>query len=257
MLAAERRSKLAHLVRSSKIMSTEGLASALAVSAETIRRDLLLLEKEGVLERVHGGATVRGQSVVASEPSFEVRSEGELSRKQRIAAVAADLVPAGSMVMIDVGTTAMLAARALPHTLSATVVTTSLRVAVELSDRPGIDVIVAGGRMRSGDLALSGMATEALLADIHFDIALLGSGGLHPEAGLTDFYLEEARTRRTIIANTTSPYVLCDATKFGKVARYRVAAFEDLAGVIVDEKPGSELDAALRAAGTDMIVATT
>jgi DeoR family fructose operon transcriptional repressor len=236
-------------------MSTEGLASALEVSTETIRRDLLVLEKDGAIERVHGGATVRGQPVVVSEPSFDIRSEEGLQRKQRIAAVAAELVPPGSLVMIDVGTTAMLAARALPQSLSATVVTTSLRVAVELSDRPGIDVIVAGGRMRGGDLALSGMATETLLAGVHFDVALLGSGGLHAEAGLTDFYLEEAQSRRTVIDNTAAPYVLCDATKFEKVARYRVAALNELAGVVVDKKPGAELTAALRAAGTELITA--
>lgn len=236
-------------------MSTEELALALAVSTETIRRDLLALEKEGVLQRVHGGATVPGQSVMASEPSYEVRSEEGLQGKRRIATAAAQLVLPGSLVMIDVGTTALLAARALPRSLSATVVTTSLRVAVELADRPGLDVIVAGGRMRSGDLAVSGIATHALLSGFHFDIALLGSGGLHPEAALTDFYLEEAQARRTIIANSAAAYVLCDASKFEKVARYRVAALEELSGVIVDDRPGAELESAIRAAGAELIKA--
>ncbi len=236
-------------------MSTEDLAAELAVSAETIRRDLLALERRGDIARVHGGATKRSQSVVASEPSFDVRSGEDLERKQRIAKAASALVPAGSLVMIDVGTTALLAARALPVGLTATVVTTSIRVAVELSDRHGIDLIVAGGRLRGGDLALSGMSTANLLRDMHFDVALLGSGGMHPEAGLTDFHLEEAQTRREIIANTTSSFVLSDATKFGTIARYRVCALEDFTGLVVDEAPTGDLLASLRRAGTEVISA--
>ena len=255
MLAAERRSRLVELVRSSGVVSTEDLAAALEVSAETIRRDLLTLEKRGVIARVHGGATTRAQSVVASEPSFDVRSEGELHRKQRIAALAADLVLPGSLVMIDVGTTALLAARALPHSLAATVVTTSLRVAVELSDRPELEVIVAGGRVRGGDLALSGMATASALEGMHFDIALLGSGGLDEQAGLTDYHLDEATVRRSIIANSARSFVLCDATKFGKVARYRVADLDAFSGVVVDERPDGSLAKGLARAGVDVISA--
>ncbi|MFV0252241.1 MAG: DeoR/GlpR family DNA-binding transcription regulator [Beutenbergiaceae bacterium] len=255
MLAAERRTKLAELVRSSGVASTEELAVALQVSAETIRRDLLALEGQGVISRVHGGATIRGQSVVASESSFDVRSEEEAQRKQRIAALAAALVPSGSLVMIDVGTTALLVARALPQALSATIVTTSLRVAVELSDRPGLDIMVAGGLLRTGDLALSGMATSRMLADLHFDVALLGSGGLHASAGLTDYHFDEAQTRREIIGRTAASYVLCDATKFDRVARYHVADVGEFTGVVVDDDPGAALTAALRGAGTEIFSA--
>lgn len=255
MLAAERRSKLVDLVHSTGAMSTEDLAAELSVSVETIRRDLLTLEQRGVIARVHGGATKRSQSVVASEPSFDVRSGEGLERKQRIATAAAALVSDGTLVMIDVGTTALLAARALPVGLDATVVTTSIRVAVELSDRPGIDLIVAGGRMRGGDLALSGMSTSDVMRDMHFDVALLGSGGVHPEAGLTDFHLEEARTRREIIANSSHSYVLCDATKFDTIARYRVVPLGGFSGLIVDEQPTGDLMAALRRSGTEVVAA--
>lgn len=240
-------------MRSAGVVSTEALASELDVSSETIRRDLLVLEEQGVLQKVHGGATIAGSSVAVSEPPFDVRSEEELQRKQRIASLAAGLIPSGSLAFIDVGTTALLAAKALPHALAATIVTASLRIAVELSDRPGLDVLVTGGRLRKGELALSGMLATATLAEMHFDVALLGSGGLHSEAGLTDYYYDEAQARRAIIARSARSYILCDGTKFEKIAQYRVAGLADFTGVVVDEAPDEPLAKALQQSGAQII----
>ncbi|WP_375386320.1 DeoR/GlpR family DNA-binding transcription regulator [uncultured Microbacterium sp.] len=255
MLAAERRRKIADLVSSAGAVSTEDLATRLDVSAETIRRDLLALEEDGRIARVHGGATVTTRSEVSFEPSFDVRSAVSPERKQRIAQTAAALVPPGGLVMIDVGTTALLAARALPASLSATVVTTSVRVAVELADRRDLEVIVVGGRLRSGDLAVSGVSAVDFIAGTHFDVALVGSGGLHATAGLTDYYRDEAETRRTVLSNSSTSYVLCDATKFGVIARYRAASLGDFTAVIVDEAPTGDLRHRLDASGTRVIVA--
>ena len=255
MLAAERRVKLADLVQAAGALSTEDLAEALDVSAETIRRDLLALDKRGMLARVHGGATKLNQSAVSFEPSFDVRSGVSLERKQRIATAAAALAPSGSLLMIDIGTTAQLVARALPVSLSATVVTTSLRVALELIDRPQIEVVIAGGRLRSGDLAVSGPAAARMIDGMHFDMAFLGSGGLDAKSGLTDYYLEEAETRRAVIGSSTTSYVLCDATKFGTVARYRAGQFGEFTGLVVDEAPDGELLDRVQESGTELVIA--
>lgn len=255
MLPAERRARVLDLVIATGVISTEELATSLDVSTETIRRDLLALEKRGQIVRVHGGAARFDQSVATSEPSFDVRSSAGIERKERIAQVAAGLVPDGSLVMLDVGTTALLVARALPMSLAATVVTTSLRAAVELADRPGIDVLVAGGRVRGGDLAVSGMTTADFLGDMNFDIALLGSGGLHEEAGLTDYYLEEAQVRRSVIARSKSSFVLCDSSKFGTIARHRVATWGDFTGIVTDERPQKALRSAAERSNTKVLTA--
>lgn len=168
------------LVRSAGVMSTEELAQVLDVSAETIRRDLLSLEKKGAISRVHGGATIGGRSAVASEPSFEIRSAEELERKQRIAAVAADLVSPGSLVMIDIGTTALLVARALPPSLSATVVTSTVSSS-RISREATFSLTVPAPVLRCSPAGGEGAAT--------------GGGGSTP--GL--------RSRRTAPADTVAP----------------------------------------------------
>ena len=157
--------------------------------------------------------------------------------------------------MIDIVTTAQLVARALPVSLSATVVTTSLRVALELIDRPQIEVVIAGGRLRSGDLAVSGPAAARMIDGMHFDMAFLGSGGLDAKSGLTDYYLEEAETRRAVIGSSTTSYVLCDATKFGTVARYRAGQFGEFTGLVVDEAPDGELLDRVQESGTELVIA--
>lgn len=95
------------------------------------------------------------------------------------------------------------------------------------------------------------------IEQLHFDVAFLGSGGLDAEVGLTDYHLDEVEVRKTIIGRATRSYVLCDSTKFERVARYRVAGLDEFSGVIVDRAPEGELATALESAGTDIIAPAT
>ena len=91
---------------------------------------------------------------------------------------------------------------------------------------------MAGGRVRGGDLAVSNAQTVEFFRDVHADVAFLGSGGVAPEAGLTDFYLDEVVTRRVILANAGAAYVLADASKLGKVAAHRVCGLDEVTAVV-------------------------
>src|SRR5690606_35431739 len=103
---------------------------------------------------------------VSQEPPFEQRSQLATEAKERIGRAAATLVQDGQTIMLDVGTTAVAVARALPSKLKATVVTNSLVVASELADRPGLEVLICGGKVRAGDLAVSNMYATDFLATI-------------------------------------------------------------------------------------------
>jgi DeoR family glycerol-3-phosphate regulon repressor/DeoR family fructose operon transcriptional repressor len=152
-------------------------------------------------------------------------------------------------VIIDIGTTAVAVAQAIPRSFTGTVVTPSLPVAVELADRPGIEVLLAGGRVRAGDLACSSAFTKAFFADIYADIALLGSGGVHADAGLTDFHLDEIDVRRAIIANSARSYILADSSKVGQVAPYRVCQLSAIDGLITEQNTDPAVKAAIEEAG--------
>ncbi|GAA3507944.1 DeoR/GlpR family transcriptional regulator of sugar metabolism [Streptosporangium album] len=151
--------------------------------------------------------------------------------------------------MIDVGTTAVNVARALPLDFSGTVATCSLLVAAELAERSGVEVLVCGGRLRGGDLALSNSIAQAFFADLHADVAFLGSGGINAVAGLTDYHLEEAAVRKTILRNAACSYALADSSKFDRIARHRVAGVDELTGVITEAPPPPSLYQAITRKG--------
>jgi DeoR family fructose operon transcriptional repressor len=253
MLAAERHSRIGEALRSSRVVSTEDLARDLHVSVETIRRDLVVLERRGSLFRVHGGAT-SNIGGFRDEASFVERSDMHREAKQSIGRAAASLVSPGQVVIIDVGTTAVEVARVLAANFSGVVATCSLLAAAELAGLPNIEVLVSGGRLRGGDLSLSNAQAVEFFEDIRADIAFLGSGGLESDAGLTDFYLDEIAVRKTIIKNTVRSYVLADSTKFGRVAPHRVAGFEELDGIITEKAPSPNIQKAIERSGGQIIL---
>lgn len=249
MLAAERRRAIAELVSARPGTRSDELAGRFGVSAETIRRDLLYLQRTGVVRRVHGGATPP-EPPRAVEDSYVQRSARNAAGKQAMARRAAELVRPGDTVVLDVGTSVLEVARALPAGWSGRVLTGSLLVAAELAGRPGVEVFTAGGRVRGGDLACSGDAARAFFADHYADIAFLGSGGVHPEAGLTDYHTDEVDVRRVILGHAARTYVLADATKLGVIAVRHVCPLTGLDGLITDGEPEPDLAAALAEAGT-------
>ena len=254
MLPVERHEAIAEAVGAAQAVSTDELVRRLGVSAETVRRDLALLEEKGVLRRVHGGAAPVAERRVV-EPTFTERSMIHHQAKAQMARVAAGLLENGQTVIIDIGTTAVAVAQAIPRSFVGTVVTPSLPVAVELADRPDVEVLLAGGRVRAGDLACSSAFTKNFFADIYADIALLGSGGVHAEAGLTDFHLDEIDVRRAIIANSARSYILADSSKVGQVAPYRVCQLSAVDGLITDQHTDPAVKAAIEETGGAVLTA--
>jgi DeoR family fructose operon transcriptional repressor len=247
VLAVERRNRILRSLERSPVISTDEFAAELGVSPETVRRDLIQLERNGMLRRVHGGAAclTRPARLTSAEPVYSERVLEQFEAKQAIGAAAAALVRPGQTVVIDVGTTCLEVARALPHDLRATIATPSLLVAAELSARPGVQVLMAGGRVRPGDLACSGAETIDFFGDLHAEVAFLGSGALSPSAGLTDYNRDEVPTKRMIIARAEQVLVLADSSKFDRAAPYRVCDLSELDGIIAETPlpPGPQWDA--------------
>jgi DeoR/GlpR family transcriptional regulator of sugar metabolism len=245
MLPTQRRQAILAQVRQHNAVSADVLAREFGVSIETIRRDLRRLGDRGLLDRVYGGATrPAGRS---SEGSFAARSVRRMDAKRAIARLAASLVQPGETVVIDVGTTALEVARALPASFEGRVLTNSVPVAMELSGRREIEILLSGGQVRHGDGACSGAHAEAFFAEFYADRAFLGSGGVHPEAGLTDYYPAEVVVRRTIVSHTAKNYVLADSSKLGVIAVRRVCQLDQLTAIITDDVENADARAALAA----------
>lgn len=251
VLPAERHRKILGALANDRIVGTNELVSMLGVSTETIRRDLIDLEDASLVDRVRGGAVLRRVGA-APEPHFATRSEMATEAKAALARCAAELVEPGMTVMIDVGTSCVQLAKALAGRFSGTVVTCSIPAAVELSGNPEVEVVLSGGRLRSGDLSLSNHLTTRFFADIRPDIAFLGSGGVDARAGLTDFHLDEVHTRQLVLDRTSRSYVLADSSKFGAVAPYRVCDLEDFTGLVTECPPGGPLATKLAEVGSEI-----
>ena len=250
MLPVARHGAIVEAVNSATTISTDQLVQLLGVSAETVRRDLALLEERGALRRVHGGAaSIQNRT---AEASFSERASAQHAAKIYMARIATDLLVNGQTVTIDIGTSAVEVARAIAPGWRGTVATPSLLVAAELAGRSGIDVLISGGRVRGGDLACANAHAKALFADLYADIAFVGSGALDAAAGLTDYHLDEVDIRRTIIANSARSYVLADSSKLGHIAPHRVCGLDAVSGLITDS-PAPAITAAINDAGGEVL----
>jgi DeoR family fructose operon transcriptional repressor len=253
MLPTQRRQAILAQVREQAAVSAEDLSRRFGVSVETIRRDLRRLQERGLLERVYGGAA--RPSGRSTEGSFAARSTRHSDRKRAIAALAATLVQPLDTVVIDVGTTALEVARALPGDFRGRVLTNSVPAAMELSGRGDVELLLCGGQVRAGDGACAGAHAEAFFDEFYADRAFLGSGGVHPEAGLTDYYPAEVAVRRTIIDHTAMTYVLADSSKLGEIAVHRVCPLDRLTAVVTDDADNSGAYAALATSGVTLLQA--
>jgi DeoR/GlpR family transcriptional regulator of sugar metabolism len=229
------------------------LAEEFGVSEMTIRRDLEMLEAEGLARRVRGGAI----SVVSRsyEPPFAVRTATAADAKEAIGSAAADLVNDGDTAVIDVGTTALALARALHGKRGLTVVTPSLPVAVELGADPDVRVVVTGGHVRSGELSLTGGMAEDSFATLNCDLAFIGIAGICASPGLTEYNPDDARVKRAAIAAARRVIVLADASKLGRVAFSTVAPLSVVDVLVTDAPADHHVTQEIAAAGVSIVEA--
>jgi DeoR family glycerol-3-phosphate regulon repressor len=219
---------------------------------ETVRRDLRELERQGLLQRVYGGAI--GPELRTDVIAFEHRRLQNNNRKRAIAQRAAALVQPGETIFIDSGSTCLEFARSLPSDWSGRVLTNCLLVAIELAPRSQLEVLITGGQVRGGDLSCSGDFGIALHDNFYVARAFVGAGGVHPDAGLTDYQIGEGSSRRLWIERSAAFYVLADSSKLGVIAPFRVAPIEAVTAVVTDDEERSEVLEHLLSNGTEVIV---
>ncbi|MCW2840940.1 MAG: putative transcriptional regulator, DeoR family [Aeromicrobium sp.] len=218
----------------------------LAVTNETIRKDLIELERRGLLRRVHGGAVPVGQ--LTYEPPVSSRVEYR-DEKRRIARAALAHLPEGGAVLIDAGSTTAELVDIFPDDRDVTVYTNTLTNAVNLVQRSRVTVMLLGGRVRPVTMAGVGDWTARALSEINVDVAFLGANAISIDRGLTTPDSAEAATKRLMLDSAQRRILLADHTKLGRVSLCKHADLADIDLFITDEGiPAAELKA-LRASG--------
>ena len=212
-------------------VSIADLASQLGVSEMTVRRDLERLERDGALRRVHGRA-LKGASG-SYEPPFAVRTGRQAAEKLLIAHEVAGLLADRETVVLDGGSTGVAIARELLGR-ELTVCTPSLRVADVLRQAPNIRLMLTGGIMRRGEESLVGPSAVNTLEEHRFDTYLMTVSGIDPQAGCTEWNVDDAIIKRVAIQVSTRCIVAADSTKFGATAFARVCGLGAVATVVSD-----------------------
>jgi DeoR/GlpR family transcriptional regulator of sugar metabolism len=252
MLPDKRREMILLLLEEREVARPAFLAEQAGVSVETIRRDLVSLEQEGAVHRVYGGVA-RARLSRSSEPSRAERLALQGGAKAEIAALVSGLIDDGDTVIFDVGTTVEMCAQALASSFHGRVITNNVPVVTRVAARSGLDVHLLGGHVRSDELSCSGPDTVALVKQFHADKAILGSGGVHPQAGLTDYDLDEIAVRLAMIDAAQQVYVVADAIKIGHVALRKVCDWDRITAVITDSAADPEQVTRLREVGVEVL----
>lgn len=227
-------------------VSVSDLADALEASPATIRRDLVHLEQQRLLERTHGGAVAHA---VSYELPLRYKGVRHAEAKRRIADAAAAYVSEGMAVGLTGGTTATEVARALADKQKLTIVTNALNVAAELAVRPKLKLIVTGGVVRAESYELSGPIAEASLTGLNLDIAFIGVDGIDATAGCTTYQEVEAHTNGVMIRCARRVIVVADSSKIGKVTFARICDVSAVSELITDDAADEEAIRELTDAG--------
>ncbi|MDN4526644.1 DeoR/GlpR family DNA-binding transcription regulator [Fictibacillus fluitans] len=243
MLVAERQRKLVQLVNERMSIRVNELSKLFSVTEETIRRDLEKLEKEHLLRRSHGGAVSIEKE--QSEVSYQEREIIHSREKQRIASEAVKLIEPGDQIALDASTTAWYMAKELPD-MRLTVLTNSIKVAVELSKKEQIRVISTGGLLVPQSLSYVGPLAERSLSAYHVNKAFLSCKGVHVERGLTDSNEFQALVKKRMIEIADRTILLADASKFGIRAFAHIASMNQIDSVISNSDLDPSIEEALK-----------
>ncbi len=251
MLTRQRKAYILDVLRQDGRVVAKTLSEALALSEDTIRRDLRELAAEGLLQRVHGGALPASPATADFAQRQGVATDGKVA----IGRAAAAMVRPGQVVFVDGGTTALQLVRHLPRDLTATVVTHSPHIAVELINHDSVTVEMIGGRLFNHSGVVVGAAAIEAIARVRAEIYFMGVTGVHPEVGLTTGDAEEAAVKRTLCRFAAETVVLASREKIGAASTYVVVPLKEVGTIIVEKTTPPEIIKTYRALDISVAVA--
>lgn len=235
MLAIERKQKiLSRLAFNGKVIVSE-LARDFGVTEETIRRDLEKLDRDGLASKTHGGAVAK-QSTVLDLP-YNVRESVNVEQKLRIAKRCAELISDGERIMVDSSSTALYVIKQLKDKRDLTIITNSVKVLLELQDRPDWTVLSTGGALKKGALALYGSSAEKMIGAYHVNTAICSCKGIDLTLGITDSNENDSLIKKAMLCSAERRIIAIDSEKFDKKSFVKVCDISDADVIVTDSEP--------------------
>jgi DeoR family L-fucose operon activator len=249
MLVAERWQRIVQLVNEKGSMRVTELSELCQVTEETIRRDLDRLEAEGKLMRSHGGAVSVKEA--QTEVPFMERETAHADFKNSIAKEAISHIQEGDRIILDASTTAWYMAKMIPD-MAITIITNSMKVALEVSGKEKIQVISTGGLLSPKSLSYVGPLSERSLDMYHAHKLFLSCKGVHVQRGISESNELQALIKRKMISIADETYLLADHSKFGMQDLTQVADWSDIQHVITDRLTNKDALARIREKGVNV-----
>ncbi|WP_454855672.1 DeoR/GlpR family DNA-binding transcription regulator [Rhizobium binxianense] len=234
MFLTERQTEIVAIAKANGRVLVEELASRFSVTPQTIRRDLNDLCNAQVLSRIHGGATFPSGT---ENVQYEARRQIAAPEKQAIGIAAAGLIPNGTSLFINIGTTTEAVGEALTNHQELMVITNNINVANRLRVFPAIEVVIAGGVVRGSDGGIVGEAAVDFIRQFKVDYAVIGASAIDADGALLDFDFREVKVAQAIIANARHVVLVADSTKFERTAPVRIGQISQVHTFITDECP--------------------
>ena len=245
MLAVERRNTIEQIINEKGSVLVVDLAKQFEVTTETIRGDLLKLEKQGVLIRTYGGATLADTNSAADMPITE-RDTVNFEEKQRIGKYAARMIKNGETVFLDASTSAWHLARNIKDKHGVTVITNASKIAAELAECTGVHVICTGGELTPRNMSYVGRIAEKTIRENYFaNKCFFSCKGVTLTRGLIDSSEDEAEIKKAMIKNSESVIFLCDHNKLGRMGVPSIGTLNGIDCFITDVQLSEDWNDAL------------
>ena len=246
----ERRELIIRMLREQDAVTVTDLSKRLGVTEVTTRKDLQILEEQGYLTRVRGGAVMSGRGQL--ELRFAARQQLYLDEKRRIAQRAARQIEPGSTIFLDGSSTVFQMTRMLRDQQNLTVITNGLYAALELSFAPEVTTIVVGGILRRRTSSLVDMLSPDMLRRLHIDVAFLSCRGFTFANGMMESDLREAQLKRAMAMAAQRTVALIDTSKFGQPYTASSLLPEEVDELITGDELAPDARAKLQELGIEM-----
>lgn len=253
MLPTHRREKILEMIREDGHAKVYQLSKIFKVTEVTIRQDLEKLEKEGYIEREHGGAYLKNIGI--NVKNIVLQNQENLAQKAAIAQKALEFIHEGDTIILDSGSTTTEISRLINGFKNLTVITNSLNIALILGADPGINLVVTGGEFKAPTLSLTGQKAADFFHDLHVDKLFLATAGITLKSGLTYPSISDICVKRAMIESANTVYLVADSSKIGKSSFASLGALSLIDFLITDAKINQEAIDMLQKNEIRMIIA--
>lgn len=245
MLAQERQDAIVEQVNREGSVLVKELSEKYKVTEDSIRKDLTLLEKKGLLKKTYGGAVKARVNV--HEFFVSERKDKYIEEKKTIAKKALELIEDGDVIFLDISTSNLeLAKMIIEKELHITIVTNMIEIMLQFVPLQKTKMIFIGGFMSEGRDGFIGSLTIQEIAKYRFDKAFLGVVGVDLDKNRVETYcVEDGMTKNAILNSASQTYMMLESRKLKTEGNYRYASISDFTGIIVEKKPDKDEERAL------------